>query len=370
MTQTSRKIRWLITALIGCTLLSACEKEDPLESPKPIVILDELPGPPASAFSSENTLAGRYRTHILPGYEAGISGTFKGVKGVSVHYRYFEATPTQGTIVLLPGRSEPILKYAEVIADLKKQGYSVYALDHRGQGASGRMTADPELGYVEYFSDYVQDLGTLVSQVVRPKHPKKLFLLAHSMGGAVGAFYLESNPGVFEAAVLSSPMMELHTGKFTEDLAFSVAGTNCSRGDGKKYALGQAPYDPNINFNNIAENDVTHSRARFDLKIEQMNERPELRVGGVSYRWLCESFLATSRLQNLGKNSITPTLLFQAGSDLIVKPAGQDKYCKNSKRCQKSYFEGAFHEILMESDSIRNNALSKAVRYFNYFGEE
>jgi len=33
-------------------------------------------------------------------------------------------------------------------------------MSHRGQGESGRMTSDPQMGYVEYFDDYVADLGS------------------------------------------------------------------------------------------------------------------------------------------------------------------------------------------------------------------
>jgi len=38
-------------------------------------------------------------------------------------------------------------------------GFDVLIIDHRGQGRSGRLLADPHLGHVNRFNDYVDDLA-------------------------------------------------------------------------------------------------------------------------------------------------------------------------------------------------------------------
>jgi lysophospholipase len=60
-------------------------------------------------------------------------------------------------------------------------------MDHRGQGNSGRMTADSEVQYVVDFQDYVTDFKTLHDTVISPNNHSKKYLFAHSMGGGVAS---------------------------------------------------------------------------------------------------------------------------------------------------------------------------------------
>ena len=53
-----------------------------------------------------------------------------------------------------------------------------------------------------------------------------------------------------------------------------------------------------------------------------------------------------------------PVLLLQAGQDDIVKPGGQDSACRRMPRCRMRSFPDSRHEILMERDSIRDEALA------------
>ena len=351
---------WLV--VLAAALASSCG-DTPLLPPTPPVDLDARTTPVAADFSSEQDLAGRYRSPILAHFEAVRPGTLTGTEGVALVYRVFKTSPENGSIVLVPGRSEPVRKYAEVIWDLNRHGWSVYAFDHRGQGDSGRLAGDPELGYVEYFRDYVDDLHLFMQAVVKPAAPRP-FLLAHSMGGGISLLYMDAHPGTFAAAVFSAPMVEIDTGAFPESAALTVAGGACSRGGGKTYAAGQEPFDLAQPFE---ENDVTHSLVRFDLKMSMYREHPELRIGGASYRWLCEALLATSRLQTLGARSQDPVLLLEAGLDSIVRPRGGDRFCAAAPRCQKVTFPDAYHEILMERDEIRNEALARAIRFYDAF---
>lgn len=47
-------------------------------------------------------------------------------------------------------------------------GFDVLIIDHRGQGRSGRLLADPHLGHVNRFNDYVDDLAAFWQQEVQP----------------------------------------------------------------------------------------------------------------------------------------------------------------------------------------------------------
>jgi lysophospholipase len=159
-------------------------------------------------------------------------------------------------------------------------------------------------------------------------------------------------------------MLEINTGAYPTAIAASLAYGGCSRGSDASYAPGQHDFDFDQTF---ADEDGTHSQARFDMKMAIYRAHRELPIGGVSYRWICEATTATARMRTLGRRSAVPTLIFQGGADVTVKPEGQIRYCSEAARCQMIRFTGARHEILMETDSLRNAALAYTVRYFNAF---
>ncbi|MBI3555865.1 MAG: alpha/beta fold hydrolase [Deltaproteobacteria bacterium] len=324
---------------------------------EPAIDLDSQTSPMATDFSSETDVEARYPTQILPFYMSGKAGTFAGQTGVSINYRVFTVPNEVGAIVLLPGRTEPILKFAETIQDLTRQGFSVYAMDHRGQGASGRMLSNPEIGYVEFFKDYISDVDTFVQTIVRATLHPHLFLLAHSMGGGISGMYLYEHPDVFEAVALSSPMFQINTAPFPAGLAADLSLTDCGFSNGQSYAIGQADFDPAQKFTD-AGNDVTRSQARYNVKMQMFADNPTQRLGGVSYHWLCESLTATSHVQTVGGASTTPTLIFKAGNDDIVVTSAADAYCHAASQCQIVTYADAYHEVLSERDPPNTNAMN------------
>ena len=178
--------------------------------------------------------------------------------------------------------------------------------------------------------------------------------------------YLYEHSGVFDAAVLSSPMFQINTAPFPAGLAADLSLTDCGFSNGASYAIGQADFDPTQTFTS-ASNDVTRSQARFDVKMQMFADNPTQRLGGVSYHWLCESLTATSHVQTVGGASSTPTLIFKAGNDDIVVTSAADTYCNAATQCQITPYPDSYHEVLSERDSIRNDALMRTVRFFNHF---
>jgi len=311
-----------------------------------------------------------YESKVRPFFDSEPFHSFVGKDGIKIAYKIFKAPQEKARIVLLPGRTESIQKYAEVIYDLlvgkglRDMGYSIYVMDHRGQGESERLISNPHMQYVDSYKDFVVDLETFMDTIVGPTQNVKQLLLAHSMGGAIGTLYMWQHPKVFSAAVLSSPMFEINTAPFPKLVAVGLAEMGCAFGAGKTFAPTQGGYVP---FETFKLNDFTSCLDRYTMTEQGFVDAPETQMGGASYQFIRASFHATDKIAKISSLSEIPLLIFQAEKDKVVNPEGQNNFCANAKNCKLVQVPGAEHEVLMEVDSIRNNVLDQITDYLKSF---
>ena len=314
----------------------------------------------------EKDFAADYARLVVPYYEAGVSSTFVGKGEVRISYRVFDRGAESPAIVILPGQSEPYRKYAELIYDLGSRGYSIYIMDHRGQGFNDRPTPLHDLSHVDDFNDYVADVEIFMDKVVLAGKHTKLFLLAHSMGGAIGGLYLSKHPKAFAAVVLSSPMFEINTHDTSWTYAYFGSLWKVLTGDARYPVDGmdKYQYDPT---RTVDQSRVTSSKARWDENRQIIHDSPELAVGGVSYGWLNTALTATADIDQLGSLLKVPLVIFKAGRDDIVRTEIYDSYCTRRRAlCSvvSTPFVDAQHEILQERDEIRDHAIDLIVTQF------
>lgn len=293
-------------------------------------------------------------------YNSGIDGYFDGANNVKIYYKYFiQDSLENGAIVISDGRTEAAVKYKEVIYDLFKNGYSVYIHDHRGQGFSGRMVADTDMGYVDEFQNYITDMKYFYDNFVVSQSHENIFLLAHSLGGAIGVTYLEEHPTDFSAAAFSSPLLGL---PFPTCLAVGIL-----TGDEPEYAMGNTNYEEGLV--SFEENTLTNSKIRYDQMNTVFEEIPKARLGGASYQWVnksCKQFDII--FENISKIK-TPLILFSGGNEEIVSPSAHHDFINELNsfgRNAKGYLvEGAKHELLIETDDIRIPVLTKILDFYS-----
>lgn len=294
-------------------------------------------------------------------YSVGEEGTFNGAEGVEIYYRCFlQSENEKGAIVLSTGRTEGAVKYQELIYDLFHNGYSVYIHDHRGQGLSGRMADDPEMGHVDDFQYYVDDMKAFVDRIVKKDHHDKLFLLAHSMGGTIGISYLEQHPDDFDAAVFSSPMLGLSA--YICPLARILSGRT------PKYAPGQTGYTNDST--SFEDNSVTGSEVRYHMKIAAYEAVPQAKVGGPSVQWLEQSCKHMKKVFRNADAIRTPFILFTASNETVVNPKSYDTFMKKAEAAgldaSMVLIEDARHELLMEKDPQRVRMLESTLDFFDH----
>jgi lysophospholipase len=333
----------------------APEKLDPID-------LEATDSPTAADFSSDVDLLDRYATEVEQPWLALGERSFEGVDGITIRYRVSPVNAPRGVVVLLGGRTEAAFKHAENVFDLNAQGYTVYSMDHRGHGASDRLVEGSEVCHVEFFMDYVRDLEIFVDSVVLAEQDGPVFVVAHSMGAAVAALLMWDRPELFDGAVLSSPMFGIDTGVYPQGVAQTLSDGFCASTAGTSYTLGHGDYDDTFDFEGSS---VTQSEARYTLKMALYDTYPELRVGGASWRWVCESLWAAQHLERLGRHTDTRTLVLRAGDERVVLPEAEASWCDDAPGCQLVDLPGARHEIFSEADLYRNEALTMAVRYLD-----
>ncbi len=115
------------------------------------------------------------------------------------------ASPTRGSVLVCPGRTEFIEKYFEVLRELQRRGFAVFCIDWRGQGLSGREVEDGLKGHFDSFDDPVNDLATAL-KLLADKLPGPHIGLAHSMGGAILLRALQTRRVELDGAVFVAPM--------------------------------------------------------------------------------------------------------------------------------------------------------------------
>ena len=140
------------------------------------------------------------------------------VRGVELAYKAIHppksAAPSSVDLLILTGWNENLEKYAEVAHAATREwgdcAVSVYLMDHRGMGLSGRDPAvvdTPAVTFPEYgFEQYCEDVEQFVEQVVhRPdgSSSRPLCACAHSMGGLVASLVAARKPDLFSQMVLS-----------------------------------------------------------------------------------------------------------------------------------------------------------------------
>lgn len=314
---------------------------------------------------TDDVVLNRYMNHVEPFWNSNITfGEFEGVKGVPIHYAYALNDNAKGAIVLSSGRIESLVKYKELVYNLYHAGYSVFVHDHRGQGLSGRMTANLHQGYVEDFDDYVDDTKHFYDEVVTANTDFIPLLLCHSMGSAIGALYCLKYPDDFSKVAFSAPMFGIRPALpdwFATGLIKTHMIVNALFSKKTWYFWGQQDYveEP------FEQNPLTHCSTRYQIFRDEYRTHKQAQLGGVTGRWLWAAHNALAKIKRNAKHFPLPALVLQASNDTIVDNQRQSLIVSNMPDCKFVEIINAKHELLMESDRYRDQALRQILAFFS-----
>ena len=290
-------------------------------------------------------------------------GYILGKKNLKLYYEKFIVKNPKANIVICHGLRECTEKYYELIYYFMKEGYSVFIIEHRGHGRSQRLGIDTSQINVERFNYYVEDFKKFIDEIVIPNsNNKSLLLFAHSMGGGISTVFLEEYTNYFKAAVLSSPMHEINTGKSPKVLANIVSRGMKLCGNEKGYLPGQKPYTGEKKFPSRS----TSCKERYEYIHDKIKKNKVYHSGGSSALWYIESSKATRKLvkkENASKVKI-PVLLFQAEYDTYVIPRAQNKFATYARNCEIIHVKESKHESYFERDEIAFDVIDKIMLFY------
>lgn len=315
-----------------------------------------------NAFAiSEVNYKSQYSEKILPVIAAFNTKSFVGQKNIPIHYGTYTTNPiATRCLVILPGRSEAIEKYAEIVYDLdngKLAGeFQYFLMDHRGQGSSGRMLEDTQKGHVDSFNNYVLDLKKFMDTIVKDRNCSETSLLAHSLGAGISTKFMQKYPEYFDRAALTSPMLKIQTAPYRYEVARAIVVASVIAGQGKKYGPGQKGFDPARNFE---ANAFTTSPARYEMAMDIFDLFPKTQLGGVTNQWLNEIMHATVAIRAHYNDIKIPLKVFHAGIELYSDKDEMIRLCDMAPHCTRTYLETSKHEVLMDRDVNRDIVISE-----------
>ena len=119
-------------------------------------------------------------------------------------YRWLPERPAKAVVQIAHGWAEHAGRYARVADVLCREGYAVYANDHRGHGHTARTSA--ELGFLSERDGWTKCVGDLwqIHQHIAACHPgTPVVALGHSMGSFMIQQFISEHGDSLAGAVLS-----------------------------------------------------------------------------------------------------------------------------------------------------------------------
>lgn len=255
---------------------------------------------------------------------------FTGTCGRRIVWRSWvpDARQAHAVLALSHGFGEHSGRYGYVGERLAREGHAVYALDHHGHGKSQGARARIS------FDDAVADLDRLIDLAME-RHPHKpVFLLGHSMGGAIALRYALAHEERLAGLILSGPLVEVQ-GRELAKLLGHLLGAIAP-------GLPLARIDPNL---------VSRDRAVVDAYVTD----PLIHHQPVPAGTIAEFLRHAATLPDAVGQLRLPTLLLYGTADRLCAPEGAIRVAERigSQDLTVSAYDGLYHEILNEPERDR-----------------
>nr|XP_051708567.1 monoglyceride lipase isoform X2 [Oryctolagus cuniculus] len=249
--------------------------------------------------------------------------------------RYWKPTGTPKALVFVShGAGEHCGRYEELAQMLVGLQLLVFAHDHVGHGQS-----QGERMVVSDFHVFVRDVLQHVDLVQKDHPGVPVFLLGHSMGGAIAILTAAERPAHFSGMVLISPLV----------LASPESATTFKVLAAKVLNLVL----PNLSLGPIDSSVLSRNKTEVDL----YNADPLICRAGLKVCFGIQLLNAVSRVERALPKLTLPFLLLQGSADRLCDSKGAYLLMESAKSQDKTLkiYEGAYHVLHKELPEVTNS---------------
>ena len=255
------------------------------------------------------------------------------------------------TVLLFPGRTEYVEKYAPVAQILTGLGMNVLAIDWRGQGMSDRLQDNPRPGHIGDFSQYQLDVVALIEAAAALNLTEPWHLLAHSMGGAIGLAALMNGLPV-RTATFSAPMWGINHAPMPRAAALALSKIASKLGRGGNPAIGTGGNGAYLLDEPFQNNLLTGNADAWARQVQEAAAWPDLTLGGASYRWVGAALEECRRLAAEPAPDV-PMLVTLGSKELVVSAPAIRTRAAGWPAGRLLELDGGHHEVMFETPELQ-----------------
>jgi alpha-beta hydrolase superfamily lysophospholipase len=258
-----------------------------------------------------------------------IEGNFAGVRNVNIYYQgWLPDDDVKAVLLVVHGLGEHSGRYMNVVNHFVPLGYAVYGLDHIGHGRSDGIRE-----FVERWDDFTDTLTIFYGMITAWHGGKPIFLLGHSMGGAITAYHLLDHQADFSGAIISAPAVKI--GDSVSQLTITV-GKVLSRLVPK---MGLIALD-------------VDSISRDPEVVQAYVNDPLVFHGKTPARLAAELLSAMQRISAEASKITLPFIVVQGAADTLVDPSGAQMLYDEASSEDKTLkiYDGLYHEVFNEPE--------------------
>lgn len=248
--------------------------------------------------------------------------------GLNLYQQSWRGAP-KAAVVLVHGYAEYSGRYQHVAQRFVEAGYAVHAFDLRGHG---RSEGEPRV-YVRSIDEHTRDVERFVASVHEREAGLPVFLLGHSMGGAISARLLLDGDRGLRGAILSAPAVRQAGifGRPVESLFLFIAGI-VPRWHFPKLDNVKVSRDPEV--------------------VQRYDNDPLIYRGGMPLGTAAAVVRSAREVDRRAKSIELPILIAHGTDDGLVNPDASKRLHDRvgSKDKQLKLYEGFYHEILNEPE--------------------
>uniref|UniRef100_A0A3Q0SKG6 Monoglyceride lipase n=1 Tax=Amphilophus citrinellus TaxID=61819 RepID=A0A3Q0SKG6_AMPCI len=263
--------------------------------------------------------------------------------GLHLFCRYWEpAGPPRALVFIAHGAAEHCGPYDEIAQRLKELSLLVFAHDHVGHGQS-----EGDRVNVKDFQVYIRDSLQHID-LMKSRHPDlPVFIVGHSMGGAIAILTACERPGDFAGVVLIAPLVQMNPESATPFKVFMAKLLN--------------HMVPSLSMGSIDSKWISRDKRQVEAyDTDELNYHSGLRIS-----FGMQLMAAVDRIEREIPSISWPFLLLHGDTDKLCDIRGSRMMYENSSSTDKKIkiYEGGYHALHHDLPDVAESVLKEVTTW-------